>query len=124
MIILKLDHVQLAMPAGEEPAARSFYDGLLGIPEVPKPSQLASRGGCWFENGSVKVHLGVEPGFQPARKAHPAFIVDDLDALTELLEANGFLTSEDQPLDGYARKYVNDPFGNRIELMQVIRSGE
>ncbi|EJN05459.1 VOC family protein [Phyllobacterium sp. YR531] len=120
MIILKLDHVQLAMPAGEEPAARSFYDGLLGIPEVPKPSQLASRGGCWFENGSVKVHLGVEPGFQPARKAHPAFIVDDLDALTTLLEANGFLTSEDQPLDGYARRYVYDPFGNRIELMQVI----
>ncbi|MEP7455837.1 VOC family protein [Phyllobacterium sp. SB3] len=120
MAITGIDHVQLAMPAGEEQAARGFYAGLLGIPEVPKPTQLAARGGCWFETNGVKIHLGVEVGFQPARKAHPAFIVDDLDALTALLEASGFPTNEDQPLDGYSRRYVNDPFGNRIELMQVI----
>lgn len=120
MVITGIDHVQLAMPAGEEPAARNFYETLLGIPEVPKPAHLASRGGCWFETAGVKLHLGVDPDFRPARKAHPALAVDDLNTLAAALEANGFATIEDQPLEGYARRYVNDPFGNRIELIQFV----
>jgi catechol 2,3-dioxygenase-like lactoylglutathione lyase family enzyme len=116
--ISRIDHVQLAMPVGKENAARDFYEGLLGIPEVAKPTQLAARGGCWFESGSVKVHLGVESDLSPAKKAHPAFIVDDLAALVRVLNDAGFSAKEDQPLEGYERRYVNDPFGNRIELMQ------
>jgi catechol 2,3-dioxygenase-like lactoylglutathione lyase family enzyme len=118
MPILRLDHVQLAMPPGKEDEARAFYQGRLGIPEQVKPPHLAARGGCWFEKGPVKVHLGVEKDFVPARKAHPAFIVDDLAALVVSLEQAGYPVIEDQPLDGYLRRYVNDPFGNRIELME------
>jgi catechol 2,3-dioxygenase-like lactoylglutathione lyase family enzyme len=118
MRVRRLDHVQLAMPAGREKEARAFYQGALGIPEVRKPSHLAARGGCWFENGPLKVHLGVEQDFVPARKAHPAFIVDDLRALAAHLEHAGYRVVEDQPLDGYDRLYVDDPFGNRIELME------
>jgi catechol 2,3-dioxygenase-like lactoylglutathione lyase family enzyme len=95
-----------------------FYQKLLGIPEVPKPPHLASRGGCWFECGTLKVHLGVENSFSPSRKAHPAFLVDDLAAVIELLKQNGYESREDQALDGYMRAYVDDPFGNRIELLQ------
>lgn len=89
MPVLYLDHVQLAMPAGREDEARGFYADLLGIPEHPKPPHLTARGGCWFENGPLKVHLGVDPAFVPARKAHPAFVVDDLDALVEKLARAG-----------------------------------
>ena len=122
MQIERLDHVQLAMPAGGEDAARRFYDGTLGIPEVRKPAHLAKRGGCWFENGSVKIHLGVEQGFRPAKKAHPALIVSDLSALIKRLSDNGYRVVEDEPLEGYDRRYVDDPFGNRIELMEPARS--
>jgi catechol 2,3-dioxygenase-like lactoylglutathione lyase family enzyme len=118
MHVLQLDHVQISMPPDRELEARLFYDKLLGIPEVRKPPHLASRGGCWFERGTLKLHLGVEKTFSPARKAHPAFLVDDLAALIELLRQNGYESREDQPLDGYMRVYVDDPFGNRIELMQ------
>lgn len=118
MEILRLDHVQLAMPAGGEAAARGFYQGVLGIPEVAKPPHLASRGGCWFEHGAVKLHLGVDAAFVPARKAHPALIVRDLAALVAQLHAAGFTVVQDQPLAGYTRCYVDDPFKNRIELMQ------
>jgi len=76
-----IDHVQLAMPAGAEETARSFYRDLLGMNEVPKPAELAKRGGCWFESGSVQVHLGVEADFRPARKAHPAMRCADYDEL-------------------------------------------
>lgn len=120
MTIERIDHVQLAMPAGEEAAARSFYGKLLGLAEQPKPSHLAKRGGCWFESGPVKVHLGVDKNFKPAEKAHPAFIVSDLDGLCARLEDAGFPTVTDEPLEGYRRKYVSDPFGNRIELMEVV----
>lgn len=122
MAVLAIDHVQLAMPPGREPEARAFYGGLLGLPERPKPAHLAARGGCWFGRGAVKVHLGVEVGFAPARKAHPAFEVDDLAALAVRLAAAGHAPAADQPLDGYDRLYVDDPFGNRVELMQR-RSG-
>lgn len=120
MAIQRIDHIQLAMPAGQEAAARAFYDRLLGLTERPKPAHLEARGGCWFEAGGVKVHLGVDADFVAARKAHPAFIVDDLKSLCAKLEEAGFPTVADQPLDGYLRRYVSDPFGNRIELMEVV----
>jgi catechol 2,3-dioxygenase-like lactoylglutathione lyase family enzyme len=118
MMIKRLDHVQLAMPSGGENHAREFYEGILGIPEVPKPIELAKRGGCWFEREALKVHLGVDPDFRPARKAHPAFIVADLRALADQLRAAAYALQEDALLDGYDRIYVDDPFGNRIELME------
>ncbi len=118
MQVRRLDHVQLAMPFGREDEARRFYQDVLGIREVAKPPHLAARGGCWFESGSMKVHLGVEKDFAPARKAHPAFIVDGLRELAVSLERAGYLVSDDQPLEGYDRVYADDPFGNRIELME------
>ena len=118
MTITGIDHVQLAMPAGGEDVAERFYAGLLGLPRVPKPPHLEARGGCWFSNGVVALHVGVEADFRPARKAHPALLVDDLPALIEHLQAGGAEVSRDQPLDGYDRCYVDDPFGNRLELMQ------
>ena len=120
MRIKALDHVQLAMPAGREAEARAFYTGILGIPEAPKPPALARRGGCWFERGDLKLHLGVEAGFRPARKAHPALIVEDLPALKGSLVAAGFALRADEPLAGYDRVFVDDPFGNRIELMEPV----
>jgi catechol 2,3-dioxygenase-like lactoylglutathione lyase family enzyme len=113
-----IEHVQLAMPLGEEDAARGFYSGLLGLPEMPKPPHLAARGGCWFEAPGVKVHLGVEPDFRPAKKAHPALLVDDLTGMVAALEAVGLAVTPDDPVDGRERCYVSDPFDNRIELMQ------
>jgi catechol 2,3-dioxygenase-like lactoylglutathione lyase family enzyme len=118
MQVRQIDHVQLAMPAGREHEARAFYQGVLGIPEIAKPSHLAVRGGCWFERGSLKVHLGVEEDFVPARKAHPALIVDGLRELAAALQRAGYHVARDQPLEGYDRLYVDDPFGNRIELME------
>ena len=117
MAILAIEHVQLARPPGGEGDARAFYAGLLGIPEVPKPSELAKRGGVWFEAGALKIHLGVEADFRPARKAHPALLVSDLRALVERLRAAG-VEVRDVPLEGHYRVYVADPFGNRIELLE------
>lgn len=118
MTILGLHHVQLAMPPGGEAAADDFYAGLLGITRVEKPAHLAARGGCWFESGELRVHLGVEDEFRPARKAHPAFLVDDLEDLRQKLSFAGVATEEDAPLPGFDRCYVADPFGNRIELLE------
>lgn len=108
------------MPPGKEAEARAFYEGVLGIPEVTKPANLAKRGGCWFERGDLKVHLGVEAEFRPARKAHPAFLAEDLAALKSVIAAAGHVYKMDEPLEGYERIYVDDPFGNRIELMERI----
>ena len=121
MKILSIDHVQLAMPAGEEEKARAFYTDLLGFTEIPKPPDLAKRGGAWFEAGAVQLHLGVETDFRPARKAHPAFLVDELEALIVRVQEAGYETDTSQPpLDGYKRAHVFDPFGNRIELMEKL----
>jgi catechol 2,3-dioxygenase-like lactoylglutathione lyase family enzyme len=116
--VTRIDHVQLAMPAGGEDLARNFYAGILGIGETPKPAHLAKRGGCWFERGDLKIHLGVETDFRPARKAHVALLVEDLCELQEKLRASGYALKEDEPLEGYHRIYLDDPFGNRIELME------
>ena len=119
-IIVGIEHVQLAMPAGREADAVAFYEGLLGIPQVAKPPHLAVRGGCWFELGDLKVHLGVEEPFRPAGKAHPAFLVDDVrELVTRLIDA-GCVVRDDEALAGFDRVYVDDPFGNRIELMQSV----
>jgi catechol 2,3-dioxygenase-like lactoylglutathione lyase family enzyme len=118
MRITRLEHVQLAMPPGGEDRARAFYNGIFGIPEIPKPANLARRGGCWFEAGDLKIHLGVEADFHPARKAHPALLVEDLHALIGSLTSSGYRLRDDEPLEGYHRTYVDDPFGNRIELME------
>ena len=118
MPVVGVDHVQLAMPAGRETEARAFYAGLLGIPEISKPPVLAVRGGAWFERGPLKIHLGVDRDFRPAQKAHPGLLVSGLDALVERLRAAGHVVVDDEPLAGYQRVYVNDPFGNRLELME------
>src|SRR5262245_33943641 len=117
MAVVGIEQVQLAMPAGREAEAREFYSRLLGIPEVPKAPELAERGGAWFESGSVKIHLGVDADFRPARKAHPALLVSDLRALVARLREAGVGVVDD-PLEGYVRVYVTDPFGNRLELME------
>jgi catechol 2,3-dioxygenase-like lactoylglutathione lyase family enzyme len=119
MPILGIDHVQLAMPPGREDEARGFYSRLLGIPEKTKPAELAKRGGAWFESAVVKIHLGVEVDFRPARKAHPALLVSDFRELVGRLREAGIEVLDDA-LAGYDRVYVSDPFGNRLELMEPI----
>lgn len=122
MKILSIDHVQIAMPVGEEEKARAFYVRLLGFTEIPKPPELAKRGGAWFESERVQLHLGVEADFRAARKAHPAFVVDDLDALITSVRSAGYQIDMTQPpLDGYKRAHIFDPFGNRIELMERLK---
>jgi catechol 2,3-dioxygenase-like lactoylglutathione lyase family enzyme len=117
--IIGLDHVQLAMPAGGEEQAEAFYGGLLGFVRLAKPEPMAQRGGCWFQSGAAAVHLGVEADFRPARKAHPALLVRDLAALaSRLIEAGVEVRpNPDQPAG--AGCYVDDPFGNRIELLDA-----
>lgn len=119
MSVVGLDHVQIAIPAGGEDQARGFYAGLLGMTEVPKPANL-SPSGCWFVAGSVALHIGVDPDFRAAAKAHPAFLVDNLEGLRARLEAAGRPIRDDKPVKGYARFFTQDPFGNRIELMERI----
>ena len=119
MRIEAIEHVQLAMPEGQEDKARSFYGDALGLSEVPKPSELAKRGGAWFETGNVRVHLGVEQDFRPARKAHPAFLVSNIDDFATRLRAAEFDVTIDSDLPGFRRFYTNDPFGNRLEFMEA-----
>jgi catechol 2,3-dioxygenase-like lactoylglutathione lyase family enzyme len=122
MPLVAIDHVQLAMPAGQEADAVAFYEGLLGLPQQQKPPHLAVRGGCWFGEGPVRIHLGVEQDFRPARKAHPALLVEDLDDLAGRLAAAGHEVREEGGLDGFRQRYVDDPFGNRIELLEKAPS--
>jgi len=116
--MLRLDHVQLAIPAGAETSCRRFYVDLLGMEEVPKPPALAGRGGLWLEKGSVRIHLGVEGDFRPARKAHPAIATDSLDVLAQLLAKAGHEPAWDDAIPDVRRFFVSDPVGNRIEFME------
>ena len=118
VMIVGLDHVQLAMPVGGEEEARRFYGSLLGLHEVPKPPGLASRGGCWFKGADTFVHLGVQEEFAPARKAHPAFLVAGLEALRQRFETAGIVTIPDDAVPSVRRFYALDPFGNRLEFIQ------
>jgi len=116
---LALDHFQLAMPRGEEPAARAFYGRVLGLAEIPKPEPLAARGGLWFQCGPQQLHLGVDDDFRPAKKAHPAFVVDNLEALAKELQAEGYpVVLDSVQIEGGRRIFTEDPFGNRVELTQ------
>ena len=115
--IARIDHVQLAMPPGREAEAEDFYAGLLGMTRVAKPEPLASRGGCWFVHANANLHLGVEEDFRPARKAHPALVVDGLDDLVAALEAAGVEVRPNPDTAPGRGAYVDDPFGNRIELV-------
>ena len=118
-----IDHVQIVGPPGCEPAARSFYGDLLGLREIPKPPALAARGGVWFQLGDQELHVGVEPEFRPALKAHPAFRCADPDALARALEQAGLPVTWDRHLPGVRRFYTADPFGNRLEFMATALSG-
>ena len=118
MSIIGIDHILLAMPRGGEEQARAFYTGVLLLHEDVKPAALAARGGAWFSNGTVVVHLGVENDFRPARKAHPAFVVRDLDGFIARARSQGCDIAEDAPLPGCSRIFIYDPFGNRLELIE------
>jgi catechol 2,3-dioxygenase-like lactoylglutathione lyase family enzyme len=119
-VITGLDHVQVAMPRGAEDMARAFYGELLGMTELPKPAALARRGGCWFASGAAVLHLGVEEPFAPAGKAHPAFLVQDLDALQAALSQAGYdCVRSDGEVPGIRRFHTHDCFGNRIEFQQA-----
>jgi catechol 2,3-dioxygenase-like lactoylglutathione lyase family enzyme len=118
--LMSLHHIQLAMPPGEEEAAVKFYGAILGLTQIDKPPELAPRGGVWFRDGELEVHLGVEEPFSPARKAHPAFLVNNLPTLRERIETAGYRVTDDVPLAGFHRCHVRDPFGNRLELVEPI----
>ncbi len=116
-----LHHVQLAIPAGGEDVAREFYGGVLGMSEVVKPEVLKARGGCWFRGGGWEVHLGVEPEFVPARKAHPGVLVHGLDALADALTGAGRSVEWDPHFPGHRRLYAHDDHGNRLEFLEPLR---
>jgi catechol 2,3-dioxygenase-like lactoylglutathione lyase family enzyme len=120
-----IDHVQLSMPAGAEAEAeaRRFYRDILGLREMDKPAELESRGGCWFGGPGVTIHLGIERGFRPLAKAHPALLVRDLDLARRALAATTVPISEDDSGLAVRRCYVHDPFGNRIELVDERDAG-
>jgi catechol 2,3-dioxygenase-like lactoylglutathione lyase family enzyme len=119
MTVTGIDHVQVAAPAGSEAEARAFYGDLLGMDELPKPEGLLARGGCWFAAGAQELHVGIEDPFTPARKAHPSFLVTDLDGAAARLTAAGFPVAYDDLIPGTRRFETADPFGNRLEFRQV-----
>ncbi|MDL5157387.1 VOC family protein [Actinomycetospora termitidis] len=115
-----IHHVQLAMPAGREDEARTFFVGALGMIEVDKPPVLAARGGAWFRGGGVELHLGVEEPFAPARKAHPGLVVDDIAEAARRVATTGRDVAWDTDFPGFRRFYAHDPFGNRLEFLQPL----
>jgi catechol 2,3-dioxygenase-like lactoylglutathione lyase family enzyme len=117
--LVAIDHVQLAMPAGGEAQARRFFLDLLGMQEIPKPTELTKRGGCWFVSGDVQIHLGVEADFRPAKKAHPAFRCSEYSALLDHLRNHGIEVAEAKDIPGVTRCHIFDPFGNRVELISA-----
>ncbi|KOT93663.1 VOC family protein [Streptomyces rimosus] len=117
-MITGLDHVQLAAPPGSEAALRAFYGGVLGLREIPKPPSLTERGGCWFEAGEGQLHLGIDPDFHPARRAHPALRTTGLRAYAHRLAAHGVAVTWDTGLPGHDRFYAYDPVGNRLEFLE------
>lgn len=118
--IKKFDHVQLAAPKGCEEAAREFFGETLGLTEVEKPEELKKWGGVWFEFGTFQIHIGVEEPFSPAKKAHPAFVVENIEELKTLLSKKNIVFSADDNLPGASRIHLHDPFGNRLEFLEWI----
>jgi catechol 2,3-dioxygenase-like lactoylglutathione lyase family enzyme len=119
--VVRLDHIQIAAPEGCEAAAREFYGSILGMEEIEKPPILRARGGCWFQCGRQQLHIGVERDFRPAKKAHPAFVVADLDGLRGALAAQGIAVADDRELPATRRFYAEDPWGNRLEFVESLR---
>lgn len=118
-VVRSLDHIQIAIPQGSEDMARSFYRDLLGFAERPKPQELRGAGGLWLKAGSAELHLGIETPFHPALKAHPCFVVDDMDALRAMLIADGHAARLDDRVPDRRRFFTDDPFGNRLEFVQA-----
>ncbi|MFG1668674.1 VOC family protein [Streptomyces sp. Y7] len=118
-MITAVDHVQLAAPPGSEERLRTYYVDVLGMTEIPKPSVLAARGGCWFRAGGVQLHLGIETGFRPARKAHPGLRVTGIERYGDRLRAHGVPVEWDDSLPGHRRFYSRDPVGNRLEFLEA-----
>jgi catechol 2,3-dioxygenase-like lactoylglutathione lyase family enzyme len=121
MAITGIDHLQLAAPPGSESEARRFFGKLLGLPELQKPEALRSRGGAWFAAGDQQLHIGIETGFSPAKKAHPALVVDDFDTTVQRLGEAGYPLRADDSIQGVRRGYITDPWGNRLELIAEDR---
>ncbi|GGT26377.1 VOC family protein [Streptomyces chromofuscus] len=119
-MITAVDHVQLAAPPDCEDRLRAYYVGVLGMTEIPKPPALAARGGCWFRAGAVQLHLGMEPDFRPARKAHPGLRITDIDSYAARLTAHGATVTWDDDLPGHRRFYSYDPVGNRLEFLEPL----
>ncbi len=119
MKVVGIDHVQLAIPPGGEPAARAFYGDVLGFPELPKPEAMRGRGGMWFQAGPIQIHLGIEPDMRPSSKAHPALVVTELDAWLTRLAAAGCRWQIANEIPSVRRGHTWDPFGNRIELIET-----
>ncbi|WP_339129831.1 VOC family protein [Streptomyces sp. f51] len=119
-MLTALDHVQLAAPPGSEDRLRAYYGDVLGMTETPKPPVLAGRGGCWFEAGTVRLHLGIEASFRPARKAHPGLRVTGIDTLAARIAATGAPVTWDSDLPGHRRFFSEDPVGNRLEFLEPL----
>ncbi|WP_026584694.1 VOC family protein [Bacillus sp. J33] len=115
-----IDHIQLAAPKGCEEQARKFYGEQLGLMEIPKPENLQKRGGCWFICGDQEIHIGVQEDFLPAKKAHPGFIVENLEGLRSSLQERNIVIKEELPIEGRNRFFAEDPFGNRIEFLEYM----
>jgi catechol 2,3-dioxygenase-like lactoylglutathione lyase family enzyme len=122
MPIVSIDHVQIAIPIASEDRARAFYSGILGFAEIEQPPQMAERKSLWFVAGSVNLHLGIEPNFTPAKRAHPAFVVEGLDAILAACNRAAITTKPDTSFNDLRRVHVFDPFGNRLELMERTTS--
>jgi catechol 2,3-dioxygenase-like lactoylglutathione lyase family enzyme len=120
MKVYAIDHIQLAIPPNSEDLARLFYGEILGLREKPKPEHLVNRGGIWFEQDDLKLHLGIDRNFCPAKKAHPGLLVEDLDELVSRCEKSGYMVEAGEGVESYRQVYVTDPFGNRIELLEAI----
>ena len=121
-MLLRVHHVQITIPRGAEDAARAFYVGVLGLREVDKPASLRARGGLWLAtpDGAVQVHVGVEDGVdRAASKAHVAYAVRDLAAWRTRLESHGAVLLDGEPIPGMERFELRDPFGNRLELLEL-----
>jgi catechol 2,3-dioxygenase-like lactoylglutathione lyase family enzyme len=117
IVFTEIDHVQLAMPVGGEETARRFYVDVLHMIELAKPQELAKRGGCWFQSGTVQIYLGVDDDFRPAKKAHPALCCRNYTACVAHLRDAAVDVSEVDDISGVRRCHIHDPFGNRIELI-------
>jgi catechol 2,3-dioxygenase-like lactoylglutathione lyase family enzyme len=117
-LIVRIDHIQIAAPKGCESAAREFHASILGLAEIEKPASLGGRGGCWFQCGDQQLHIGVESAFEPAKKAHPAFAVANLDKLRASLITQAVKITDDNSLPGTRRFFAADPWGNRLEFLE------